>query len=181
METLENINVSCQKRGQTAASECARRRSLFYESPSDFASCSSSPGILQSCWHCCLSPLNIKRCTTFFSLRIQFFLLNYYTNMALVKDLEEYECPLCMEKLVPPVFQCPSGHLFCKKCIGNYITCPTCKRPTVLQDPAGGHIKNLEIERIIRDYQTHQCPWTGCLKRVKLDNLESHKLGCIKR
>ena len=105
----------------------------------------------------------------------------FNTNMSLVKELEEYECAYCMEKLLPPVFQCPSGHLFCEKCIRAYNPCPTCQSPTVRQDPSGGHIRNLEVERIIRDYQTHKCPWTGCNKRLKLDNWESHKLGCMKR
>ena len=101
--------------------------------------------------------------------------------MALVKELEEYDCPYCMEKLYPPVFQCPNGHLFCEDCIDKYDRCPTCETSTVRNDPAGGHIRNLEIERIIRDYQTHKCPWDGCLKRLRLDNLEHYRLDCLKR
>ena len=54
------------------------------------------------------------------------------------KDIEdikkEYECPVCLNVMLPPVniYQCSSGHCVCAKCQGEGVKfCPTCRNPIV--------------------------------------------------
>ena len=43
----------------------------------------------------------------------------------------DLECPVCLEQLRPPIFQCVNGHLVCQKCLVRIETstrkCPTCR------------------------------------------------------
>lgn len=40
-----------------------------------------------------------------------------------------FECPVCFEHIVPPIFQCLFGHLICNKCVLMCENCPTCRNP----------------------------------------------------
>lgn len=40
-----------------------------------------------------------------------------------------FECPVCFEHIVPPVYQCLLGHLICHKCVLMCDNCPTCRNP----------------------------------------------------
>jgi len=40
-----------------------------------------------------------------------------------------FECPVCFEHIVPPIFQCLLGHLICNKCVLMCENCPTCRNP----------------------------------------------------
>lgn len=37
------------------------------------------------------------------------------------------ECPICFERLLPPVDTCIKGHAVCQKCRKEVTTCPTCR------------------------------------------------------
>jgi len=42
-------------------------------------------------------------------------------------DLREIvDCPVCLETLLPPVYQCCAGHLLCGTCKSKLTQCPTC-------------------------------------------------------
>ena len=110
------------------------------------------------------------------SLKDAVVVLKCFT-MASVDNLK-YQCPACLKQLFPPVFQCTIGHLVCKNCIIKFDKCPTCKIP-IVSDPQHGKIRNREVEKIIRDYQTHECPSPKCAKRMKLEDLAEHRPKCI--
>jgi E3 ubiquitin-protein ligase SIAH1 len=41
--------------------------------------------------------------------------------------LEQLECPVCMEYLLPPITMCPNGHNICSSCKEKLKKCPTCR------------------------------------------------------
>ncbi|XP_044751808.1 E3 ubiquitin-protein ligase SIAH1-like [Coccinella septempunctata] len=43
--------------------------------------------------------------------------------------LSEFECPICMEYMIPPIHQCTMGHTFCVNCFDKFSKCPTCRSP----------------------------------------------------
>ena len=51
--------------------------------------------------------------------------------MAKRSHADDLECPVCIEQLYPPIFQCVNGHLVCYKCLARIETstrkCPTCR------------------------------------------------------
>uniref|UniRef100_A0A1I7XI11 E3 ubiquitin-protein ligase n=1 Tax=Heterorhabditis bacteriophora TaxID=37862 RepID=A0A1I7XI11_HETBA len=55
--------------------------------------------------------------------------------------LSVFECPVCLEYMLPPYLQCQSGHLVCSNCRPKLQCCPTCRGPT----PS---VRNLGLEKI---------------------------------
>lgn len=55
--------------------------------------------------------------------------------------LSVFECPVCLEYMLPPYLQCQAGHLVCGNCRPKLQCCPTCRGPT----PA---VRNLGLEKI---------------------------------
>ncbi|CAD6195424.1 unnamed protein product [Caenorhabditis auriculariae] len=55
--------------------------------------------------------------------------------------LAVFECPVCLEYMLPPYLQCQSGHLVCSNCRPKLQCCPTCRGPT----PS---VRNLGLEKI---------------------------------
>uniref|UniRef100_A0A1I7V4Q3 E3 ubiquitin-protein ligase n=1 Tax=Caenorhabditis tropicalis TaxID=1561998 RepID=A0A1I7V4Q3_9PELO len=55
--------------------------------------------------------------------------------------LAVFECPVCLEYMLPPYMQCSSGHLVCSNCRPKLQCCPTCRGPT----PS---VRNLGLEKI---------------------------------
>jgi E3 ubiquitin-protein ligase SIAH1 len=43
--------------------------------------------------------------------------------------LQAFECPVCLEYMMPPYLQCQSGHLVCGNCRPKLQCCPTCRGP----------------------------------------------------
>ncbi|VDM70366.1 unnamed protein product, partial [Strongylus vulgaris] len=73
-----------------------------------------------------------------FSEGILFFLLK---NGHLFQVLSVFECPVCLEYMLPPYLQCQAGHLVCGNCRPKLQCCPTCRGPT----PS---VRNLGLEKI---------------------------------
>lgn len=49
-------------------------------------------------------------------------------NAAETEDLTSlFECPVCFEYVLPPIYQCESGHLVCTECRPKLGNCPTCR------------------------------------------------------
>jgi len=38
-----------------------------------------------------------------------------------------FECPVCYETTLPPIYQCTNGHLVCSSCKTKVTQCPTCR------------------------------------------------------
>jgi len=57
--------------------------------------------------------------------------------------LQFFECPVCIEFMVPPYYQCHSGHVVCENCRPKLLCCPTCRGPV----PS---VRNLVLEKIAK-------------------------------
>uniref|UniRef100_A0A6P3ZTW1 RING-type E3 ubiquitin transferase n=1 Tax=Ziziphus jujuba TaxID=326968 RepID=A0A6P3ZTW1_ZIZJJ len=64
-------------------------------------------------------------------------------GMASTNDVHELlECPVCMNLMYPPIYQCANGHTLCSSCKGRvYNSCPTCRLEL-------GNIRCLALEKI---------------------------------
>uniref|UniRef100_A0A0K0E4I0 E3 ubiquitin-protein ligase n=1 Tax=Strongyloides stercoralis TaxID=6248 RepID=A0A0K0E4I0_STRER len=60
---------------------------------------------------------------------------------ASVDVLNAFECPVCLEYMVPPLFQCGAGHLVCGSCRPKISSCPSCRGPVP-------NVRNLALEKI---------------------------------
>lgn len=53
------------------------------------------------------------------------------------------DCPVCSALVMPPIYQCPNGHLLCSSCREKVTDCPTCRAPM-------GCIRNLAAEKLAK-------------------------------
>lgn len=53
-----------------------------------------------------------------------------------------FECPVCFDYVLPPILQCPAGHLICNSCHQKLSCCRTCRGPLT---PS---IRNLAMEKV---------------------------------
>lgn len=63
--------------------------------------------------------------------------------MPLNSELQQlFECPVCIEISLPPIYQCPAGHIVCKDCKNKVRNiCPQCRMPL-------GNIRNRAMEQL---------------------------------
>lgn len=79
------------------------------------------------------------------------------TDDSSAEILSVFECPVCLEYMLPPYMQCSSGHLVCSNCRPKLQCCPTCRGPT----PS---VRNLGLEKIANTvrfpckFSTSGCP-----------------------
>lgn len=59
-----------------------------------------------------------------------------------------FECPICFDYAVPPIYQCQNGHLVCQGCSSKITHCPTCRVP--ITEPS---IRNLQLDRLANTFQ----------------------------
>jgi E3 ubiquitin-protein ligase SIAH1 len=87
------------------------------------------------------------------------------------------ECPVCMDVIPPPVWQCPNGHAICETCrVNTAFKCPSCRASTstdirclILEQAASGtHVPCRNKER-------------GCEAVVLYEELRVHLDGCLHR
>lgn len=86
--------------------------------------------------------------------------------------LSAFECPVCLEYMLPPYLQCQSGHLVCGNCRPKLTCCPTCRGPV----PS---VRNLVLEKIANTV-LFPCKYasTGCpLQLVHTDKVD-HEEAC---
>jgi len=97
--------------------------------------------------------------------------------------LQELECPVCFECMVPPITMCENGHSICPKCKPKLNNCPTCNKPFL-------QVRNLALESLSRQAIAEEgqrppptfppnvecpfatiskdiCPWKGPVTGVK--------------
>ncbi|XP_010382788.2 E3 ubiquitin-protein ligase SIAH1-like [Rhinopithecus roxellana] len=67
-----------------------------------------------------------------------------------------FQCPVCLDYALPPILQCPRGHLVCSSCHSKLISCPICRGPL-------GFIRNLAMEKVA-DFVLFPCRYAclGC-------------------
>lgn len=52
------------------------------------------------------------------------------------------DCPVCMNSMYPPIYQCPNGHTLCSNCKARvHNCCPTCRQEL-------GNIRCLALEKV---------------------------------
>lgn len=87
--------------------------------------------------------------------------------------LSELECPVCYEYMLPPIYQCATGHSICKTCkpkVNNI--CPTCKNSI-------GITQNFVLEKMTQ-LITYPCKHhkLGCQVAFKATEIEAHESNC---
>ncbi|XP_045472554.1 E3 ubiquitin-protein ligase SIAH1-like [Harmonia axyridis] len=87
--------------------------------------------------------------------------------------LSEFECPICLEYMMPPIHQCTMGHTFCVSCFDKLAICPTCRSPK-------GVSRAYALERI-HSSVTFPCRYRfdGCDCQVKGLELSDHQDSCV--
>eukprot|EP00941_MAST-03F_sp_MAST-3F-sp1_P004857 g4857.t1 len=83
------------------------------------------------------------------------------------------ECPVCLDMITPPIYQCPEGHLICPDCRENCTNkCPTCRAPL-------GNIRNRALEKCVENRKI-SCKFKlfGCPERVAYSEAKNHAKTC---
>lgn len=85
-----------------------------------------------------------------------------------------FECPICFDFAVPPIYQCQNGHLVCQTCSTKITHCPTCRVP--IAEPA---IRNLQLDRLAETFQ-FPCKYNfnGCEWKSYWFKKRDHEDGC---
>lgn len=87
------------------------------------------------------------------------------------------ECPVCMETMSAPIYQCQSGHSLCNSCTQNLLPpmCPICRQNLT-------QMRNWQLEEIVSKAKV-SCPnkSSGCVYTMVSMDLEEHLKECIFR
>lgn len=85
-----------------------------------------------------------------------------------------FECPICFDYAVPPIYQCQNGHLVCQGCSSKITHCPTCRVP--ISDPS---IRNLQLDRLANTFQ-FPCKYNfnGCQWKSYWFKKRDHEDNC---
>nr|XP_037287921.1 E3 ubiquitin-protein ligase Siah1-like [Rhipicephalus microplus] len=86
-----------------------------------------------------------------------------------------FECPVCLDSVLPPIVQCRNGHLVCSSCRANVDTCPVCREQ--LDD-----IRNLALEKIAEKVK-FPCKFksSGCTLMLSAADKLMHQGVCLFR
>ncbi|XP_045497626.1 E3 ubiquitin-protein ligase Siah1-like [Colias croceus] len=91
--------------------------------------------------------------------------------------MEAPQCPVCVQAMTVPIFQCQSGHSLCNTCTSKLTPpiCPMC-RQTMTQ------MRNWQLEDLVAQSVT-PCPNKnkGCIIRSTKKDMEEHLKECIFR
>lgn len=88
-------------------------------------------------------------------------------------DLRSHlECPICMDgPILPPIHQCPKGHVLCQPCSVKVTRCPSCKSTPV-------NIRNLALESVFGEIEV-SCPNAPqCDVTRKYSDIMDHAKSC---
>ena len=89
------------------------------------------------------------------------------------------ECPVCMDFLCAPVYQCINGHSICAHCSKNILShsnetnsvCPICR------SSFSREFRNFSLEKILENI-TITCKFEGCKENIKLSDRIEHQNIC---
>ncbi|XP_023227895.1 E3 ubiquitin-protein ligase SIAH1-like isoform X2 [Centruroides sculpturatus] len=86
-----------------------------------------------------------------------------------------FDCTVCWERVIPPIFQCAAGHILCARCKNRTNRCPSC-RGVLGQD------RNLALERVaeILGFPCKYRNW-GCRRIVRNTERRTHERSCAFR
>lgn len=86
--------------------------------------------------------------------------------------LSLYECPVCMDSVVPPILQCRNGHLLCSSCRKNVLRCAVCRDGLV-------DVRNLSLEKLAHKVK-FPCKFktVGCTAVLSAPGKHPHEYRC---
>ncbi|OWR48819.1 hypothetical protein KGM_213302 [Danaus plexippus plexippus] len=98
-------------------------------------------------------------------------------NQKMGPVVELPECPICLDTMSAPIFQCQSGHSLCSSCTKALMPpiCPLCRQ-------AMTQVRNWQLEDLLLK-ATMNCPnrIIGCAYTTVASNMENHIKECIYR
>ncbi|KAK9872309.1 hypothetical protein WA026_017114 [Henosepilachna vigintioctopunctata] len=74
--------------------------------------------------------------------------------------LSHFECPVCYERMTPPIRQCVRGHAVCNPCFCRLTKCPTCRiKFSLVRSKALEYLYN--ITKLPCKYYSKGCTFIG--------------------
>jgi E3 ubiquitin-protein ligase SIAH1 len=86
-----------------------------------------------------------------------------------------FQCPVCCNYMVPPIYQCKNAHNFCSKCIPQLTKCPSCE--DVFLDSRNVFVEQI-AERLLFPCMNLE---GGCCEKGSLLAIISHHEVCPHR
>lgn len=86
--------------------------------------------------------------------------------------LGELECPVCFDYMLPPIYQCISGHSICASCKPQVARCPIC--PGEIRNTQNYSLEKLTT-RMMYPCKYHKM---GCAITLKSSEIRSHEGSC---
>ncbi|XP_050670826.1 probable E3 ubiquitin-protein ligase sinah [Leptidea sinapis] len=86
------------------------------------------------------------------------------------------ECPVCLNAMTVPIYQCTTGHSLCNGCTQKLSppNCPICRQLIT-------HMRNWALEEMIEKVATCPNKAEGCTYVVANENIENHLKECMFR
>ncbi|KAL1429252.1 hypothetical protein MTO96_016467 [Rhipicephalus appendiculatus] len=83
-----------------------------------------------------------------------------------------FECPVCLDPVMPPIAQCVNGHLLCFPCRNNVDVCPLCRQSI-------SNVRALAMEKVAEKLP-YPCKYSdyGCTTMPILLDKPDHEKTC---
>lgn len=94
-------------------------------------------------------------------------------DLKLYANLKRFsECPICFERLIPPVSTCKNGHVVCRNCRKKMANCPSCRS-------AFSKNKNTFLNELLEAIPA-ACKYeaSGCALETTLIKIKEHEKNC---
>lgn len=88
-------------------------------------------------------------------------------------SLDLLECPVCLERMHPPIYQCVEGHTICNRCHSKVDACPACRSGAL-------NIRCRALEQLTEKLTDIPCKFSslGCLYTTRYADLPAHETLC---
>ena len=102
----------------------------------------------------------------------------FLSELDVQKLLSQFECPVCMNHITPPILQCLNGHIICRECHRKLSpkTCPTCRKLMPTEDNHNLALEQMAVNMGLKfpcKFQT-----IGCQMTVLFSDKASHENCC---
>jgi len=79
-----------------------------------------------------------------------------------------FECPICFEDMLPPIYQCSRGHLICSSCRTKVCRCPSCRETLV------DKVCNLALAQLAERIVNSRCKYWKEGKEIQFPTIYLH-------
>ena len=102
----------------------------------------------------------------------------FLSELDVQKLLSQFECPICMIHITPPILQCHNGHVICLECHQKLSTktCPTCRKPMPKEENHNLALEQMAVNMGLKFPCKFQA--SGCQISVLLSDKASHEMDC---